>query len=94
LLCSFNSLITNSYFFFLQDELLAHLLELNEGDIYPAKEIRLRLALQSLFIAGQSFNDENTELRQLHFNSDEGFIGIASGKEFTLMTTSSGKVFL
>lgn len=53
----------------------------------------MRLALQSLYIVGASINDENTELRQIHFNADEGFTSILAGKEFMLMISSSGKVF-
>ena len=53
----------------------------------------MRLALQSLYIVGASINDGNTELRQIHFNADEGFSSILAGKEFMLMISSSGKVF-
>jgi hypothetical protein len=54
----------------------------------------LRLALQSLYIVGASINDENTDLRQINFNADEGFTSIVAGKEFMLMVSSSGKVLL
>ncbi len=52
----------------------------------------MRLALQSLYIVGASINDENTDLRQINFNADEGFTSIVAGKEFMLMVSSSGKV--
>ena len=54
----------------------------------------LRLALESLYVVGNSVSEESGALRQLHFNADEGFLGIVAGKEFTLMTSSSGKVLL
>jgi len=43
-------------------------------------------------MVGASINDENTELRQINFNADEGFTSIVAGKEFMLMVSSSGKV--
>ena len=58
-----------------------------------ASKSYLRLALESLYVVGNSVNEESgAALRQLHFNADEGFSGIVAGKEFTLMTSSSGKV--
>ncbi len=54
----------------------------------------MRLALQSLYIVGASINDENTDLRQINFNADEGFTSIVAGKEFMLMVSSSGKVLI
>ncbi len=52
----------------------------------------MRLALQSLYMVGVSINDENTDLRQIHFSADEGFSSIMAGKEFMLMVSASGKV--
>ena len=57
-------------------------------------ESRLRLALQSLYMVGISMNEENTDLRQIHFTADEGFNSIIAGKEFMLMVSASGKVII
>ncbi|XP_046440285.1 E3 ubiquitin-protein ligase MYCBP2-like isoform X2 [Daphnia pulex] len=75
-----------------EDELHATLFEINKGELFSFGESRLRLALQSLYIVGASINDENTDLRQINFNADEGFTSIVAGKEFMLMVSSSGKV--
>ena len=39
-------------------------------------------------------NEENTDLRQIHFTADEGFNSIIAGKEFMLMVSASGKVII
>lgn len=55
-------------------------------------ECRLRLALQSLYVIGTVLGDESTCLRQIRFDTDDGFTGIVAGKEYLLMTSASGKV--
>lgn len=72
---------------------MASLFEVNDGEVFPASDIRLRLALQNLYVVGNSLNQDFAELHQLHLNADDGFCGVAAGREFMLMTASSGKVF-
>ena len=60
--------------------------------MYPVNECRLRLALQSLYVIGTVLSEENARLRQMRFDTNDGFTGIVAGKEYLLMTSASGKV--
>lgn len=75
-----------------QDEFVASHLEIHGNQLYPVSECRLRLALQNLYVVGTMLSDEISSLRQLHFNTDDGFNSIVAGKDFILMTSESGKV--
>lgn len=75
-----------------QDEFVASHVEIHGNQLYPVSECRLRLALQNLYVVGTMLSDEISSLRQLHFNTDDGFNSIVAGKDFILMTSESGKV--
>lgn len=79
-------------FTFMQDELFASLLKVSEREVYPTEVCRLRLALQSLYVFGTSLFEDKTDMRQIGFNSEDGFSEIAAGKEFIIMISASGKV--
>lgn len=66
--------------------------DVTEKELIPFAENKMRLALQSLYVVGTWQNDDNFELRQIPFTSDEGFLSILAGKDFLLLISASGKV--